>query len=108
METEKLVKQEVTISCSEHEAKLVTRSISQVRLIQLCNVTDSLPPIMNEMGKKAKKILIDSNTMNHIPEVREKVSIPTGSAKFMKIPVEENWKETDSYVCQPHVQSQSE
>ena len=58
-------------------------------------MTDSLPPIMNEMGKKAEQILFDPTTMNHIPEVREKVSIPTGSAKFMKIRVEENWKDKE-------------
>ena len=34
------------------------------------------------MGKKAKKILSDHTTVYHIPEVGEKASIPTGSAKF--------------------------
>lgn len=34
------------------------------------------------MGNKAKKILIDHTTVYYIPEVGEKASIPTGSAKF--------------------------
>ena len=48
---------------------------------------------------KANKILTVPLTVNHIPEVRErkmwsveKVSIPAGSAKLVKVRVEGNWK----------------
>ena len=46
--------QEVSISSSEQEAKLVTGSIGQKRLTQLCSVTGSPFPFMNK-GKKLYK-----------------------------------------------------
>ena len=48
---------------------------------------------------KANKILTEPLSVNHIPEVRErkmwsveKVSIPAGSAKLVKVRVEGDWK----------------
>ncbi len=40
---------------------------------------------IDSKGRKAEKILIQSPTVNYIPEVGEKVSIQTESAKLVKI-----------------------
>ena len=43
-----------------------------------------------EIGRKEEKILTESPTLNHIPEIGEKVPIPAGSAKLAKVRVQEN------------------
>ena len=48
-----------------------------------------------EIGRKEEKILTESPTLNHIPEIGEKVPIPAGSAKLVKVWVEENWKDEE-------------
>ena len=40
---------------------------------------------IDSKGRKAEKILLQPPTVNHIPEVGEKVSIQTESAKLVKI-----------------------
>ena len=69
--------------------KIGYRNISQEGLIWFCIGLSS--PIMNKeekidsKGMKAEKILLQPPTVNHIPEVGEKVSIQTESAKLVKI-----------------------
>ena len=55
---ELLLKQEVSITCSDQEAKLVNESVDQERLTWLCGVTGSPLPFMNKwkrMDKVGKK-----------------------------------------------------
>ncbi len=86
------------ISLSNRYISLSNVRISQERLTWLCSVTGSPFPIMNKeekidkIEKKVEKILIEPLTVNHILEIREKVPIPAGSAKLLKIQVEENWR----------------
>ena len=110
-----LLQQEVSISCSEQEAKLVTGSGRQERLSRLCSATGSPFPFVNK-GKrldkvdkkyvqrlhlcwKAEKDIKEARSVNYIPEVKErklwageKICIPAGSAKLVKVRVEENWR----------------
>ena len=101
-----LLQEEVSISCLEEETKLITERVGQERLTRLSSVTGSPFPLINrgkmidKMEKKhsqkipscwkAEKILTEP-----LPEVRkrkqwsrEKVSIPAGSVKLVKVNVE--------------------
>jgi len=105
----------VSISCTEKELKLVTGSGGQERLMRLCSAYGKTFPFM------AKGRRVDKETKNYVqillavwkaekrePEVNnispeeevverklwsaEKISIPAGSAKLVKVRTEGNWK----------------
>ena len=107
--------QEVSISCTEEEVKLVTGSGGQERLTMLCSAYGKPFPLMIK-GRR-----VDKETKNYVqvlsavwkaerrePEINnirpaeevlerklwsaEKISIPAGSAKLVKVRTEGNWK----------------
>ena len=110
-----LRQQEVSISCTDKEVKLVTGSEGKERLTRLCSVTGKPFPFMNK-GKridkvdkvyiqvipavwKAERKTKEVNKVNNISEITErklkagkKLIIPGGSAKLVKVRTEGNWK----------------
>ena len=107
--------QEVSISCTEKEVKLVTRSKGQERLTRLCSVYGKPFPFMikgRRVDKETKKYVQvipavwkaerkepEVNSVNQVEEVlerklwsAEKITIPAGSAKLVKVRTEGNWK----------------
>ena len=110
-----LRQQEVSISCTDKEVKLVTGSEGKERLTRLCSVTGKPFPFMNK-GKridkvdkvyvqvipavwKAERKTKEVNKVNNISEITErklwageKLIILRGSAKLVKVRTEGNWK----------------
>jgi len=107
--------QEVSISCTEKEVKLVTGSKGQERLTRLCSACGKPFPFMiqgRRVDKEAKnyvQVLLavwkaergepEVNNISPVEEVlerklwsAEKISIPAGSAKLVKVRTEGNWK----------------
>ena len=107
--------QEVSISCTEKEVKLVTGSKGQERLTRLCSADGKPFPFMikgrrvdKETKKyaqaipavwKAEKREPEVNNISPVKEVlerklwsAEKVIIPAGSARLDKVRTEGNWK----------------
>ena len=107
--------QEVSISCTEKEVKLVTRSKGQERLTRLCSAYGKPFPYMikgRRVDKETKKYVQvipavwkaerkepEVNSVNQVEEVlerklwsAEKITIPAGSAKLVKVRTEGNWK----------------
>ena len=106
--------QEVSISCTEKEVKLVTGSKGQERLTRLCSAygkpflfmikgrrvdkenkkyTQILPAVWN-----AEKWEPEVNQIDPVEEeverklwAAEKITIPAGSAKLVKVRTEGNW-----------------
>ena len=102
---------EVSISCSDKEVKLVTRSKGHERL---CSVTVTPFPFVNKVGKKcvqvipavwnAEKRLPEVSGVNQVSEVLvrklwtgEEFVIPAGSVKLVKVRTKGNWK-VEAYV----------
>ena len=106
--------QEVSISCTEKEGKLVTGSKGQERLTRLCSAYGKPFPFMikgrrvDKENKKYEQILPAvwkatrrEPEVNHIAAeeevverklwAAEKVIIPAGSAKLVKVRTEGNW-----------------
>ena len=106
--------QEVSISCTEKEVKLVTGSKGQERLTRLCSAYGKPFPFMikgrrgDEENKKYTQILPavwkaekrepKVNCIDEEEEVverkvwgAEKITIPAGSAKLVKVRTEGNW-----------------
>ena len=106
--------QEVSISCTEKEVKLVTGSKGQERLTRLCSVDGKPFPFMikgrrvDKENKKYTQILPavwkaekrepEVNHLDPVEEVverklwaAEKITIPAGSAKLVKVRTEGNW-----------------
>jgi hypothetical protein len=100
--------QEVSISCTEKEVKLVTGSKGQERLTILCSAYGKPFPFMNKgrrvdkenknYTQKAEKRETEVNHIDTVEEVverklwaAEKVTIPAGSAKLVKVRTEGNW-----------------
>ena len=104
----------MTISCTEKEVKLVTGSKGEERLTRLCSAYGKRFPFMingrrvdKETKKyaqilpavwKAEKRELEVNNINTAEEVverklwaAEKVTIPAGSAKLVKVRTEGNW-----------------
>ena len=107
--------QEVSISCTEKEVKLVTGSEGQERLTRLCSAYGKPFPFMikgRRVDKETKKYVQvipavwkaerkepEVTSVNQVEEVREmklwsaeKITIPAGSAKLVKVRTEGNWK----------------
>jgi len=107
--------QEVSISCTEKEVKLVTESEDQERLTRLCSAYGKPFPFMikgrrvdKEMKKyvqvipavwKAERKEPEVNSVNKVMEglerklgSAEKITIPAGSSKLVKVRTEGNWK----------------
>ena len=110
-----LRQQEVSISCTDKEVKLVTGTEGKERLTRLCSVLGKSFPFMNKgkridkVGKdylqvipavwKAERKPKEVSSVNNISEVTErklwageKLIIPAGSAKLVKVRTEEDWK----------------
>ena len=106
--------QEVSISCTEKEVKLVTGSKGQERLTRLCSADGKPFPFMikgrrvDKENKKYTQILPavwkaekrepEVTHLDPVEEVverklwaAEKVTIPAGSAKLVKVRTEGNW-----------------
>ena len=107
--------QEVSISSAEKEVKLVTRNKGQERLTRLCSAYGKPFPFMikgRRVDKEAKNYLQvlpvvwkaerrepEVNNISPVEEVlerklpsAEKIRIPGGSAKLVKVGTEGNWK----------------
>ena len=107
--------QEVSIFCTEKEVKLVTGSKGQERLTRLCSANGKPFPFMikgwrvDKEKKKYAQVLPavwkaerrepEINSISAVEEVLEsklwsgeKVTIPAGSAKLVKVRTEGNWK----------------
>ena len=107
--------QEVSISCTEKEVKLVTGSKGQERLRRLCSAYGKPFPFMIKGRRvdketksyvqvlpavwKAEKRELEVNNFSPVKEVlerklwsAEKVIIPAGSARLDKVRTEGNWK----------------
>ena len=106
--------QEVSISCTEKEVKLVTGSKGQERLMRLCSA-DGKPFLFMIKGQrvdkdnkkytqilpavwKAEKREPEVNHLDPVEEVverklwaAEKITIPAGSAKLVKVRTEGKW-----------------
>ena len=107
--------QEVSISCTDKEVKLVTGSEGKERLTRLCSATGMPFPFMNRGRRvdKAEKKYVqvipavwraerrqkEVSSVNNISEVTEKklwagekVIIPAGKARLVKVRTEGDWK----------------
>jgi len=105
--------QEVSISCTEKEVKLVTGNKGQERLTRLCSAYGKpFPFLCRRVDKETKNYVQvlpavwkaerkepEVNNISPVEEVlerklwsAEKISIPAGSAKLVKVRTEGNWK----------------
>ena len=96
----------MSISCTEKEVKLVTRSEGQERLTRLCSGYGKPFPFMIK-GRRCGKQRREKPEVNHLDTgeevverklwAAEKVIIPAGSAKLVKVRTEGNWTGATSY-----------
>ena len=98
--------QEVSISCTEKEVKLITGSKGQERLTRLRSAYGKPFPFMIK-GRRCGKQRREKPEVNHLDTweevverklwAAEKVIFPAGSAKLVKVRTEGNWTGATSY-----------